>query len=75
MAKKVRCLTSFIIPSLNNTFGYNDEIEVDDKVADKLQKDGLVDILIEEPIKRKPKRRTAKKNIEADKDDTEQKDN
>lgn len=64
MAKKVRGLSSLFIPSLNIVLNYNDVIDIkDDKLAESLQDQGLVDILIEEPSSatKKPKRRSTKK--------------
>ncbi|MDG0860320.1 hypothetical protein [Staphylococcus equorum] len=61
MAKRIRSLSSFYIPSLDKVLNFNDEIDIEDeKLVETLKDQGLIDVLIPEETK-KPKRRQTKK--------------
>lgn len=61
MAKQIRSLSSFYLISIDKVLNFNDEVKIDDKLAQSLQERGLVDILIEEPVK--PKKKTTKPKV------------
>ena len=58
---KVRCLQSIILTGEDKVLGFNDEVELDKKLAERLFEKGLVDILKEEKPKPAPKRTVKKK--------------
>lgn len=68
---KVRCLQSIILTGENKVLGFNDEVELNKKLAEQLFKKGLVDILKEEKPKPTPKK-SVKKKTEPVKDVKEQ---
>lgn len=64
--KRVRLLQSISFTLMNRTLHFNDEIDLEDNLADQLAKNGAVDILkVEKPVEKpKPRaKRTTKKEV------------
>lgn len=62
---KVRFLESvYIGGQINKSFGFNDEVDLENNFAERLQAVGRVDILAEEKILEKPKKAKKIKNVE-----------
>lgn len=65
--KKVRFLIDLYDMIEGKFYSYNDVAEIESKKADRFFKDGLVDILIEEPKKKAAKPKKAPKAKKEDK--------
>jgi len=64
---KVRFLQSAYVISLDQSVGFNDELDIEDeKVVSNLVENGLVDVLIEEKIEQKPAKKAEKKVVKND---------
>jgi hypothetical protein len=64
---KVRFLQSAYVISLDQSVGFNDELDIEDeKVVSNLVENGLVDVLIEEKIEPKPTKKADKKVVKND---------
>lgn len=72
MTKVIRSLDCMYIPSVGKVLNYNDELEVEDKLAKKLAEKNLVDILDEKP--KTTRKRTTRKTA-AKKDEVTEKEN
>jgi hypothetical protein len=64
---KVRFLQSVYLIAHDKVMNFNDELDLDEKLAKHLQEQGYVDILIEDEVeapKKAPRKRQAKKDEE-----------
>lgn len=73
MTKVIRSLECMYIPSVGKVLNYNDELEVEDKLAKSLKEKDLVDILDEKPktTRKRTTRKTAPKKDEVAKKENE----